>query len=284
MEPQSDSPLLQMRGIVKQFPGVRALDGVDLDVTCRRGALPARARTARASRPSSRSCRRAPARRGHRALGGRGGDPQQPAVGAEARHRDDLPGARTSSPASRSPTTSTSATSSPTAASSAAATRSTPPARSSKRLGHGEIPPQREVGRLSAAGQQIVSLARALAHEVAAHRHGRAVRGARPRRGRQPLPRHPRPHRGRRRRSSTSPTGWRRSARSGTSSPVLKDGRTVATGLPAKETPTQQVVSLMTGRNVEYVFPPRPGVPDGRAGAAAGRRAVPRRRVPPTSR
>ena len=26
-------PLLQMHGIVKQFPGVRALDGVDLDVT-----------------------------------------------------------------------------------------------------------------------------------------------------------------------------------------------------------------------------------------------------------
>ena len=26
------SPLLRMRGIVKTFPGVRALDGVDLDV------------------------------------------------------------------------------------------------------------------------------------------------------------------------------------------------------------------------------------------------------------
>src|SRR4029453_15743659 len=33
MQPQDmDGPLLQMRGIVKQFPGVRALDGVDLDV------------------------------------------------------------------------------------------------------------------------------------------------------------------------------------------------------------------------------------------------------------
>src|SRR4051794_5701878 len=28
----SDAPLLQMRGIVKQFPGVRALDGIDLTV------------------------------------------------------------------------------------------------------------------------------------------------------------------------------------------------------------------------------------------------------------
>ena len=27
-----DTPLLQMRGIVKKFPGVRALDGVDLEV------------------------------------------------------------------------------------------------------------------------------------------------------------------------------------------------------------------------------------------------------------
>ena len=27
-----DTPLLPMRGIVKQFPGVRALDGVDLEV------------------------------------------------------------------------------------------------------------------------------------------------------------------------------------------------------------------------------------------------------------
>ena len=27
-----DTPLLEMHGIVKSFPGVRALDGVDLDV------------------------------------------------------------------------------------------------------------------------------------------------------------------------------------------------------------------------------------------------------------
>lgn len=40
---------------------------------------------------------------------------------------------------------------------------------------------------------------------------------------------------------------------------VLKDGRAVAVGLPAKSTPTRDVVALMTGRNVEYVFPERPG-------------------------
>ena len=30
--PDDGAPLLQMRGIVKEFPGVRALDEVDLDV------------------------------------------------------------------------------------------------------------------------------------------------------------------------------------------------------------------------------------------------------------
>lgn len=45
---------------------------------------------------------------------------------------------------------------------------------------------------------------------------------------------------------------------------VLKDGRAVAVGLPAKSTPTREVVALMTGRNVEYVFPERPASgPDG---------------------
>ena len=42
---------------------------------------------------------------------------------------------------------------------------------------------------------------------------------------------------------------------------VLKDGRAVAGGLPAKSTPTREVVALMTGRNVEYVFPERPAGP-----------------------
>ena len=37
---------------------------------------------------------------------------------------------------------------------------------------------------------------------------------------------------------------------------VLKDGRT-ATGLAAKETPTAELIRLMTGRSIEYVFPRR---------------------------
>jgi ribose transport system ATP-binding protein len=42
---------------------------------------------------------------------------------------------------------------------------------------------------------------------------------------------------------------------------VLKDGRTVAVGLPARSTPTSEVVRLMTGRNVEYAFPRSAGAP-----------------------
>jgi ribose transport system ATP-binding protein len=38
---------------------------------------------------------------------------------------------------------------------------------------------------------------------------------------------------------------------------VLKDGATVATGLDARETPTTELIRLMTGRSIEYVFPPR---------------------------
>ena len=34
------------------------------------------------------------------------------------------------------------------------------------RLGHPEIPPRRAVGRLSAAGKQIVSIARALSYDA----------------------------------------------------------------------------------------------------------------------
>jgi ribose transport system ATP-binding protein len=42
---------------------------------------------------------------------------------------------------------------------------------------------------------------------------------------------------------------------------VLKDGRTVARNLPARETPTSEVIRLMTGRTIEYVFPKRSGEP-----------------------
>lgn len=42
---------------------------------------------------------------------------------------------------------------------------------------------------------------------------------------------------------------------------VLKDGATVGERLSAKSTPTAQLVRSMTGRSVEYPFPPRPAPP-----------------------
>ena len=43
---------------------------------------------------------------------------------------------------------------------------------------------------------------------------------------------------------------------------VLKDGTSVATDLPVSETPTRELIRLMTGRSIEYVFPPRTQEPD----------------------
>ncbi|MEU7577053.1 sugar ABC transporter ATP-binding protein [Streptomyces sp. NPDC041068] len=126
-----------------------------------------------------------------------------------------------------------------------------------KRLGHGEIDPGRLVGDLSAAQQQIVSMARALSHEV------RLIVMDEPSAALDP---------------DEVDNLFRIVAdltadgvavvyishrleeirRIGDRVTVLKDGRAVAGGLPAKSTPTKDVVSLMTGRNVEYVFPDRP--------------------------
>ncbi|MEO3810844.1 sugar ABC transporter ATP-binding protein [Sphaerisporangium sp. B11E5] len=133
------------------------------------------------------------------------------------------------------------------------------------RLGHGEIRPTIEVGRLSAAGMQIVSMARALSHDVrlivmdepsAALAHDevgnlfRVIRDLTQQGVAVVYISH--------RLEEIREIGDRVT--------VLKDGRTAAVGLPARETPTSRVVSLMTGREVEYVFPPRPapGAHDGR--------------------
>ncbi|NUP66864.1 MAG: sugar ABC transporter ATP-binding protein [Nonomuraea sp.] len=125
-----------------------------------------------------------------------------------------------------------------------------------KRLGHGEIRPRTEVGRLSPAHKQIVSMARALSHSArliimdepsAALDHDevgnlfRVIRDL----------------------TSQGVAVIYISHRLeeireiGDRVTVLKDGRTVAVGLAARDTPTSKIVALMTGRNVEYVFPPR---------------------------
>ncbi|NEE03520.1 sugar ABC transporter ATP-binding protein [Phytoactinopolyspora halotolerans] len=132
-----------------------------------------------------------------------------------------------------------------------------------ERLGHPEISPRTEVGRLPAAGKQIVSMARALSHDVQLivmdepsavldqeevnrlfgvirdlTRDGVAVVYI--------------SHR------------LEEIREVGDRVTVLKDGRTVATGLPARETPTSEVIRLMTGRSIEYAFPDR-GTHDARA-------------------
>ena len=130
------------------------------------------------------------------------------------------------------------------------------------RLGHPEIPPRRELGRLSAAGQQVVSMARALSRdarlivmdEPSAVLDGdevdnlfRVVR-------------------------ELTAAGvavvyishrLEEIRRIGDRVTVLKDGRTVARNLPAPQTPTAEVIRLMTGRTIEYVFPERGPAPSG---------------------
>jgi ribose transport system ATP-binding protein len=124
------------------------------------------------------------------------------------------------------------------------------------RLGHPEVHPNREVGRLSAAGKQIVSMARALSQDtkLIVMDEPSAVL------------------------DSGEVENLFRVIRDLTAADVavvyithrleeirqiadrvtvLKDGRTVATGLSASETSTADLIKLMTGRAIEYVFPTR---------------------------
>ncbi|MBO0868058.1 MAG: sugar ABC transporter ATP-binding protein, partial [Micromonosporaceae bacterium] len=127
-------------------------------------------------------------------------------------------------------------------------------------LGHPEIPVGRVVGRLPAAAKQIVSMGRALSRQarllimdepsaVLAHDEVdnlfRVIR-------------------------ELTATGMaviyishrlEEIRQIGDRVTVLKDGRTQASNLPARTTATRDLVGLMTGRSIEYVFPPRPATP-----------------------
>ncbi|WP_173124602.1 sugar ABC transporter ATP-binding protein [Kibdelosporangium persicum] len=124
-----------------------------------------------------------------------------------------------------------------------------------KRLGHPEIPPDREVGDLSAAGQQLVSMARALAHDaklivmdeptaaLAADEVTNLFRVV----------------------ADLTAEGvavvyishrLEEIREIGHRVTVLKDGRTVARDLGA-DTPTSELVALMSGKRVETVYPNR---------------------------
>ncbi len=158
-------PLLRMTGIVKEFPGVRALDGVELsvlpgEVHCLLGQNGAGKSTlikvlAGAHRPD------------HGEILWRG----EPAVLASPvaalrlgiatmyQELDLVPGLSVAENVFLGHERSRFGFSRRGAARAEAAALM-------RRLGHAEIPPEREVGLLSAAGQQLVSMARALAHDA----------------------------------------------------------------------------------------------------------------------
>ena len=124
------------------------------------------------------------------------------------------------------------------------------------RLGHQEIRVDREVGTLPASGQQIVSMARALSHDTRlivmdepsaaldqqeVQTLFRVIRDLTAQGVAVVYISH--------RLEEIRQVGDRVT--------VLKDGRTVATDLAAKDTPTAELIRLMTGRQIEYVFPAR---------------------------
>jgi ribose transport system ATP-binding protein len=131
------------------------------------------------------------------------------------------------------------------------------------RLGHSEISPTRLVGDLSPASQQIVSMARALSHdtrllvldEPSAVLDQEEVKNL---------------FRVIRDLTADGVAVVYISHRLeeirqiGDRITVLKDGRTVGTGLAVADTPTAELIKLMTGRSIEYVFPPRPDTPHAR--------------------
>ncbi|GAA2596408.1 MULTISPECIES: sugar ABC transporter ATP-binding protein [Streptomyces] len=252
-----EPPLLSMSGITKSFPGVRALDGVDLDVQagevhCLLGQNGAGKSTlikvlAGAHQPDTGTIRwrgedvtlRSPiaAMRLGIATIYQELDLVEHLSVAENVHLGHEPTAAGFVVRARTAKASTAAL--------------------LGRLGHPEVDPGRLVGDLSAAQQQIVSMARALSHDV------RLIVMDEPSAALDP---------------DEVDNLFRIVAdltadgvavvyishrleeirRIGDRVTVLKDGRAVAGGLPAESTPTREVVALMTGRNVEYVFPERP--------------------------
>ncbi|CAM3752413.1 sugar ABC transporter ATP-binding protein [Nocardioides zeicaulis] len=128
------------------------------------------------------------------------------------------------------------------------------------RLGHPEIPATRAVGRLSPAGQQVVSMARALSQQTrllildepsAVLDQGEVDNLFRTIR-------------------DLTADGvavvyishrLEEIRQIGDRITVLKDGSTVASGLAVASTPTSELITLMTGRSIEYVFPPRGDTP-----------------------
>lgn len=252
-------PLLQMRGIVKQFPGARALDGVDLDVLpgevhCLLGQNGAGKSTlikvlAGAHQPTEGEVLvdGAPVTIPHPVAALR--------LGIATMYQElDVVGGLT---------VAENVFLGHELATAGVARRREAHRRTREvlaRLGHPEISPGREVGGLPAAAQQIVSMARALSHDarVIVMDEPSAVLDADEVRNLFRVVR------------ELTAAGvaivyishrMEEIRAIGDRITVLKDGRTVARDLPARTTGTPDLIRLMTGRSVEYAFPPAPGVP-----------------------
>src|SRR3954463_11729865 len=150
--PDGGWPLLQMRGIVKEFPGVRALDEVDLDVAageghCLLGQNGAGQSTlikilAGASRPDAGEIRWA----GRPVVFGSPHDADAAGIATIHQELDLVPGLSVAENIFLGHEPARLGFSRTRTAESAARALL-------RRLGHPEIPPGRELGRLSAAGQ-----------------------------------------------------------------------------------------------------------------------------------
>ncbi|MBO1750820.1 sugar ABC transporter ATP-binding protein [Actinotalea sp. BY-33] len=258
---QPGAPILTMRGIVKHFPGAKALDGVDLEV------LPGEVHCLLGQNGAGKSTLIKVLAGAHRPDSGTitwRGEPFEvttPVAALRAgiatmyQELDVVDGL----------TVTENVDLGHELASAGFTQRRAARARTAEllaRLGHAEIPPGREVGRLSAAGKQVVSMARALSHDarLIVMDEPSAVL------------------------DSEEVANLFRVVRDLTAAgvavvyishrldeirevgdriTVLKDGRTVATGLAVDKTPTADLIRLMTGRTVEHAFPERPGVPAG---------------------
>ncbi|MGY2082218.1 sugar ABC transporter ATP-binding protein [Blastococcus sp. SYSU DS0539] len=252
------APLLAMHGIVKTFPGVRALDGVDLDVRagevhCLLGQNGAGKSTlikvlAGAHQPDGGRIEW----RGEEVALTNPQAAMSRGIATIYQELDLVAGLTVADNIFLGRERSRFGLARPAPANEAAG-------RLLARLGHPEIRATAEVGSLPAAAQQMVSIARALSqdaklivmdepsavldNEEVQHlfevirdltRDGVAVVYI--------------SHR------------LEEIRQVGDRITVLKDGRTVATGLPVQDTPTRQVIELMTGRDIEYVFPDRRAV------------------------
>jgi ribose transport system ATP-binding protein len=130
------------------------------------------------------------------------------------------------------------------------------------RLGHPEIDPSMELGLLSAAQKQIVSIARALSYEarIVIMDEPSAILDPEEVSGLFRLI------------DELKQSGvaiiyishrLEEIQRIGDRITVLKDGASVGSDLPAAQTSTHELIRLMTGRSIEYVFPDRPGAAGG---------------------